>query len=115
MSIQPTDGQQSLDTQPADDQQPANIRPRMAAVPHPEQQGAPARLRRILSRVIRGRRISRRLALLALAIEQLLIGGTRPPGTTSYAENVIRSLGKTAGDRVLGKTPPHPGLPGQQG
>ena len=104
MSIQPTDGQQPLDTQPADGQQPANIRPSMAAVPHPEQQGAPARLRRILSRVIRGRRIPRRLALLALAIEQLLIGGTRPPGTTSYAENVIRSLGKTAGDRVLGKT-----------
>ena len=104
MSIQPTDGQQPFDTQPADSQQPVNIRPRMAAVPHPEQHGAPARLRRILSRVIRGRRISRRLALLALAIEQLLIGGTRPPGTTSYAENVIRSLGKTAGDRVLGKT-----------
>ena len=104
MSIQPTDGQQPLDIQPADGQQPAHIRPRLAAVPHLEQQGAPARLRRILSRVIRGRRISRRLALLALAIEQLLIGATRPPGTTSYAENVIRSLGKTAGDRVLGKT-----------
>ena len=26
------------------------------------------------------------------------------PGTTSYAENVIRALGKAAGDRVLGKT-----------
>jgi hypothetical protein len=104
MSIQPTDGQQPLDVQPADAQQPVNIRPRLAAVPHPEQQGAPARLRRILSRVIRGRRISQRLALLALAIEQLLIGGTRPPGTTSYAENLIRGLGKTAGDRVLGKT-----------
>ena len=93
-----------MSTHSTDGQQPVNLRPRLAAVPHPEQQGAPARLRRILGRVMRGPRIPRRLAILALAIEQLLIGGTRPPSTTSYAENVIRSLGKAAGDRVLGKT-----------
>ena len=53
---------------------------------------------------MRGRRVSRRLALRALVIEQR---ADRPPArasTTSYAENVIRGLGKAAGDRVLGKT-----------
>lgn len=93
-----------MSTQSIDGQQPANIRPRLAAVPHPEEQGASARLRRFLNRVMRGRRISRRAAILSLVIEQLLIGGTRMASTTSYAENVIRSLGKAAGDRVLGKT-----------
>ena len=93
-----------MSTQPTDGQQPVNIRPRLAAVPRPEQQGPPARLRRILSRVMRGRRIPRRLAILSLVIEQLLIGGTRLASTTSYAENVIRGLGKAAGDRVLAKT-----------
>ena len=93
-----------MSTHATDGQQPANIRPRLAAVPHPEEQGASARLRRFLNRVMRGRRISRRAAILSLVIEQLLIGGTRLASTTSYAENVIRSLGKAAGDRVLGKT-----------
>ena len=93
-----------MSTHPTGGQQPANIRPRLAAVPHPEQQGAPARLRRILNRVMRGRRIPRRLAILSLVIEQFLIGGTRLASTTSYAENVIRSLGKAAGDRVLART-----------
>jgi outer membrane protein OmpA-like peptidoglycan-associated protein len=49
------------------------------------------------------RRIHEHLAFLALAIKQLLIGAIRP-GTTSCTENVIRSLGKAAGDRMLGKT-----------
>ena len=87
-----------------DGQQPVNIRPRLAAVPRQEQQGEPARLRRILNRVMRGRRIPRRLAILSLVIEQSLIGGTRMSSTTSYAENVIRSLGEAGGDRVLSKT-----------
>ena len=93
-----------MSTQTTDGQQPVNIRPRLAAVPRPEQQGPPARLRRILSRVMRGRRIPRRLAILSLVIEQLLIGGIRLASTTSHAENVIRGLGKAAGDRVLAKT-----------
>jgi hypothetical protein len=108
MSIQPSDGQQPVTIQPSDGQQPASARPRLAAVPNLEQQGTPARLRRVLSRLLRsGRRSGRiheRLALLMLAIEQHLIGATRPPGTTSYGENVIRSIGKAAGDRVLAKT-----------
>jgi hypothetical protein len=93
-----------MTSHPNDGQQPVNIRPRLAAAPHPEQQGPPARLRRILSRVMRGRRISQRLAILSLVIEQLLIGGTRLASTTSHAENVIRGLGKAAGDRLLAKT-----------
>ena len=104
MSIQPADSQQPASIQPADGQQPVSVRPRLAAVPNLEQQGAPARLRRVLSRLLRARRIHERLALLMLAIEQHLIGATRAPGTTSYGENVIRSLGKAAGDRVLAKT-----------
>ena len=88
----------------ADGQQPVNVRPRLAAVPHPEQQGPSARLRRILNGVVRGRRISWSAAILSLVIENLLIGGTRLASTTSHAENVIRSLGKAAGDRMLGKT-----------
>jgi hypothetical protein len=85
-------------------QLPVNNRPRLAAAPHPEQQGAPARERRILGRVMRGRRIHRRLAILSLVIEQLMIGGTRLASTTTYAETVIRGLGKAAADRMLGKT-----------
>jgi hypothetical protein len=113
MSIQPADSQQAAAIQPADAQQPATIhpadaqhapaRPRLAGVPHAEQQGAAARLRRCLGRLLRGRRIHQRLALLALAIEQLLIGATRTPDTTSYTENVILGIGKTAGDRVLAR------------
>jgi hypothetical protein len=93
-----------VNTHTSDGQQPVNIRPRLAAVPHPEQQGPPARLRRILSRVMRGRRIPRRVAILPLVIEQLLTGGTRLASTTSHAENVIRGLGKATGDRMLAKT-----------
>jgi hypothetical protein len=104
MSIQPADGQQPVSIQPADGQQPVSARPRLAAVPNLEQQGAPGRLRRVLGRLLRAGRIHERLALLVLAIEQHLIGATRAPGTTSYGENVIRSLGKAAGDRVLAKT-----------
>jgi hypothetical protein len=89
---------------PPDGQQPVNIQPRLAAVPNPEQQGPPARLRRTLSRIVGRRRILRRPAILSLAIEQLLIGGTRLATTTSHAENVIHALGKAAGDRVLAKT-----------
>ena len=112
MSIQPTDGQQAATIQPADGQQlathpangqPATVRPRLAAIPHAEQQGAPARLRRFLGRLLRGHRIRERLALLALAIEQHLIGGTRTPDTTSYTENVILGIGKAAGDRILAR------------
>ena len=49
---------------------------------------------------MRGRRISWSAAILSLVIENLLIGGTRLASTTSHAENVIRSLGKAAGDRA---------------
>jgi hypothetical protein len=82
-------------------QQPASIRPNLSAVPHPEEQGPPARLRRALGRTLRGRRIPRRPALRALVIEQLLIGGERLASTASYAETVIRARGKAGGDRVL--------------
>lgn len=113
MSIQPTDGHQAAAVQSAHgpqpatihtaDAQPASVRPRLAAGPHVEQQGAPARLRRSLGRLLRGRRIRERLALVALAIEQHLIGGTRTPDTTSYTENIILGIGKAAGDRVLAR------------
>ena len=104
VSVQPSDGQQPVSVQPSDGQQPVSVRPRLAAVPNPEQQGVPARLRRVFGRLLRSGRIHERRALLMLAIEQLLIGAARPPGTTSYGENVIRGIGKAAGDRVLAKT-----------
>ena len=117
MSIQPTDGQQPAAMQPVGTQsangqhvngqhvngQPVNARPRLAAVPHAEQQGAPARLRRSFGGLLRARRIRNRLALIVLAIEQHLIGATRASGTASYAENVIRAIGKAAGDRVIAR------------
>lgn len=75
----------------------------MAVAPHPEEKAPASRLRRSLIRLMRGR-VSRRVALRALAIEQHLTGARREPGTTSYAENVIHALGKAAGDHVLGET-----------
>jgi hypothetical protein len=54
--------------------------------------------------MLRRRRVSPRPALRALAIEQVLIGRKREPGTTSYTENVIRAMGAAAGNRVLAKT-----------
>ena len=117
MSIQPTDGQQPAAMQPVGTQsangqhvngqhvngQHVKARPRLAAVPHAEQQGAPARLRRSFGGLLRARRIRNRLALIVLAIEQHLIGATRASGTASYAENVIRAIGKAAGDRVIAR------------
>jgi hypothetical protein len=90
-----------MNTQPDGGQQPTSIRPNLTAVPHAEEQGPSARLRRSLGRTLRGRQIPRRPALRALAIEQLLVGGRRLASTTSYAENVIRARGKAGGDRVL--------------
>jgi hypothetical protein len=90
-----------MTAQRRDGQQPASIRPNLAAVPHPEEQGPSARLRRSLGRTLRGRRIPRRPALRALVIEQLLTGGQRLASTASYAETVIRARGKAGGDRVL--------------
>jgi hypothetical protein len=84
--------------------QPASPRPNLHAVPHPEEQGLSARLRRSLSRTMGGRRPRRRPGIRALVIEQLTIGGHRAAGTTSYAENVVSSLGKAAGDRAMQAT-----------
>jgi hypothetical protein len=97
-----------MSTHPSDGQQPVNLRPNLAVVPHPEERAPAARLRRGLNRVMRSRRVLgflfRRAALRVLVIEQIIIGGQREPGTTSYAENLIRAIGKAAGDHVLGKT-----------
>jgi hypothetical protein len=90
-----------MTTDPSGRQQPSSPRPNLHAVPHLEEQGAPARLRRTLGRATGGRRPRRRSALRALVIEQLVIGGQRAASTFSYAETVISSLGKAAGDRVL--------------
>jgi hypothetical protein len=98
-NIQPKP-ESDLTAQHGSGQQLANVRPNLAAVPHPEEQGAPARLRRGLGRSLRGRRPGQR-AIRALVIEQLLIGGRRLASTTSYAENVIRARGKAGADRVL--------------
>jgi hypothetical protein len=97
-----------MSTHPTDGQQPVNLRPNLAVAPHPEERAPAARLRRSLNRVMRSRRafraFFRRAALRALVIEQIIIGGQRDSGTTSYAENLIRAIGKAAGDHVLGKT-----------
>lgn len=85
------------------DNQPTSIRPNLAAVPHPEEQGSVYRLRRNLIRTMRRRRIRPRSAIRSLIIEQLRIGRPRDPLTASHAETVIRGLGKAAGDRVLGQ------------
>ena len=53
---------------------------------------------------MRGRRVSRRAALRSLVIEQIHIGRPRAASTTSYTENVLRGLGKAAGDKVLRRT-----------
>lgn len=78
-------------------------RPDLRAVPNPETQGPKPRLRSALNGIIRGRGIRRRRALRVLAIEHVITGGTREPGTSSWAEIVIRARGKTAGDRVIQK------------
>jgi hypothetical protein len=83
-------------------QQPTPIRPTMRAAPNQETQGPSARLRRIVSRIMRGDRLRPRLALLALHIEYLLTG-PRDAAASSYTETVIRALGKAAGDRILQK------------
>jgi hypothetical protein len=82
-------------------QQPPSSRGNLHAVPHLEEQGAPARMRRKLTRTMGSRRPRRRSALVALVLEQMIIGGQRTASTLSYAESVISSLGKAAGDRVL--------------
>ena len=78
--------------------------PAPAAGQHQEERAPEGRLRRFLSRILRRRRVSPRPVLRALAIEQILIGRKREPGTTSYTENVVRALGAAAGNRVLAKT-----------
>ena len=93
-----------MSTHPTGGQQPVNLRPNLAAVPHAEERAPAARLRRSLCRTMRGRRVSRRAALRSLVIEQVLIGRQRDPSTASYAENVLRALGKAAGDHKLSKT-----------
>jgi hypothetical protein len=80
---------------------PSNSRPNLHSVPHPEEQGASARLRRALKRAMSGRRLRLRPTLRALVLEQLVMGGERTADTVSYAENAVSSLGKAAGDRVL--------------
>jgi hypothetical protein len=87
-----------------DGQPPVSSRPDLTVVPHPEEGPPAARLRRSISRVLRGRRVSRRAALRMQVIEQIHIGRPRHPSTTSYAENLLRALGKAAGDHVLGRT-----------
>jgi hypothetical protein len=106
MSTHPRDEREPVTLRPAsaDGQQPATPGPVSAADQHPEERAPEGRLRRCLSRVLRRRRVSRRLVLRALAIEQILIGRKRDPSTTSYAENVVRALGTAAGNRVLAKT-----------
>jgi hypothetical protein len=93
-----------MNTNHPDGQQPTTLRPNLTVVPHPEEGAPAARLRRSIHRLMRGRRVSRRAALRTLAIEQIHIRQQRHPSTTSYAENLLRALGKAAGDHVLGRT-----------
>lgn len=93
-----------MSTSSTDGQQPVALRPDLTVAPHPDEKAPAARLRRSLHRTMRGRRVSRRAALRSLAIEQIHIGRSRPASTTSYTENVLRGLGKAAGDKVLGRT-----------
>jgi uncharacterized membrane protein len=93
-----------VSTQPRDGHEPVNLRPVSADGQHPEERSPGGRLRRCLSRILRRRRVSPRPVLRALAIEQILIGRKREPGTSSYTENVVRALGTAAGNRVLAKT-----------
>jgi hypothetical protein len=106
MDTHPRDGHEpvTLRPVPADGQQPVTVRPAPAVAPHPEERAPGGRLRRYLARVLRCRRVSPRRVLRALAIEQILIGRKREPGTTSYTEHVIRALGTAAANRVLAKT-----------
>src|SRR5271154_2986598 len=106
MSTPPRDGHEPANLRPvsANRQQPATPRPAPAAGQHPEERAPEGRLRRCLSRILRRRRVSPRPVLRALAIEQILIGRKREPGTTSYTENVVRALGTAAGNRVLANT-----------
>jgi hypothetical protein len=90
-----------MSTHPSGGQQPSSPRTNLHAVPHLEEQGAPARLRRNIIRIMGGRRPRRRPAMRSLVIEQLIIGGQRAARTISYAESVVGSLGKAAGDRAL--------------
>jgi hypothetical protein len=93
-----------MTTQLSDEQPSDRSRPNLHAVPHLEEQGAPARLRRSLNRTMGGRRPRRRSAIRALVIEQLVIGGHRAADALSYAEHVVSGLGQAAGDRVLQAT-----------
>jgi hypothetical protein len=94
----------TMNTLNNDGQQPVFSRPNLTVVPHAEEGAPAARLRRSVSRMLRGRRVRRRPVLRSLVIEQVAIGHQRDPSTTSYAENLTRALGKGAGDTVLGKT-----------
>jgi hypothetical protein len=58
-------------------------------------------MRRKLNRTMGGQRPRRRSALVALVIEQMVIGHKRTASTLSYGESVISGLGKAAGDRAL--------------
>ena len=92
----------TMTTHPPGGQQPPGSRGNLHAVPHLEEQGAPARMRRKLSHTMgSGRRPRRRSALVALVLEQMIIGGQRATDTLSYAESVISGLGKAAADRTL--------------
>jgi hypothetical protein len=106
MSTHPRDGHEPVNLRPvsADGRQRATPGPAPAAGQHPEERAPEGRLRRFLGRILRRRRVSPRLVLRALAIEQILIGRKREPGTTSYGENVVRALGTAAGNRVLART-----------
>jgi protein-S-isoprenylcysteine O-methyltransferase Ste14 len=95
----------TMNTGQSDGQQPVTIsKPSLTVVPHPEEGAPSGRLRRSIRRVMRGRRVRTHAALRMQAIEQVHIGGQRHASTTSYGENLLRALGKTAGDHVLGKT-----------
>jgi protein-S-isoprenylcysteine O-methyltransferase Ste14 len=94
----------TMNTNHSDGPRPATVRPDLTVLPHPEEGAPSARLRRSMSRVLRGRRVSRRAALRMQVIEQIHIGRQRHASTTSYGENVLRALGKSAGDHTLVKT-----------
>lgn len=93
-----------MTTNPAGGRQPSGPRANLHVVPHAEEQGASARLRRNLGRTMAGRRPRRRPGIRALVIEQLTIGGQRAADSISYAENVVSGLGQAAGERVLQAT-----------
>lgn len=59
---------------------------------------------RLLGRLVRGRRVSWRAAIAALAAEDQHVGAARDPARKTHTEALVRALGKQAADGSLAKS-----------